>query len=428
MKAAATAIFLIAILSGFALWKLQTPAAPAHEKPPAAPAATPVNEVDKTTQRSFWPPGAGAAGWSGSVTRFDGENFALLTLRGNPQERGTAHGKLMGKEVQAVVNGVKRYLSAGDQYAQCIDGTRVMRRYIDADVLEELDSCAAAVGITSDDLLLAQLFGDVARGKKIRTFCSAFAAFGPATEQGTLVVGRNFDYAGFGLEEGMPVIMQIIPTGTSAGRPFITIGYAGILNGWTAMNADGLCVSNNTLFSGTDTLEGMSTCFLLRKIAERATTVEDGVKIIEDTARACTTGMLVAGKNSQGNWDARFVEFDSKNIAIVEPVGGVVLSTNSRQKLPSAAGVGAGEVTCTRFNALKRRLAILAGTLTFNSAKHDVIAASDVYMSINLHCATLDPGSQRVRLAVKTRPDGKPAAQEAFRNYKVHADRIERLE
>src|SRR6185503_475250 len=116
-------------------------------------------------------------------------------------------------------------------------------------------------------------------------------------------------------------------------RPFVTIGYAGILNGWTALNADGLFACNNTLFSGKDALEGISTCFLLRKIVERGRTVEDGVRIISLGPRACTTGMLVAGRNAAGAWDARFVEFDHESVAVVEPTHGVVLSTNSRQKL-----------------------------------------------------------------------------------------------
>jgi hypothetical protein len=424
MKIAVT-FLLVVVLTGAALQRPATapitPVAPSigDEKPPVAQA------VAARPNTAYWPAGADATTWTGAVTREPHENFALLTLRGTPAERGTAHGKLLAREVLAVVKGVKRHLSGADNYKQCLEGTRVMRKFIDADVLEELDACAAAAEIDKDDLLLAQLFGDVARAKGIRTFCSAFAAFGPATEKGALIVGRNFDYAGFGLEEGTPVIMQIIPKGDGAGRPFVTIGYAGILNGWTAMNIDGLCVSNNTLFSGTDSLEGMSTCFLLRKIAERARTVEEGVKLIETTPRACTTGMLVAGKNDAGTWDARFVEFDSKSTAVVAPVDGVVLSTNSRQKLAYNDGAKPSEVVCTRFTTLKAKLAELKGRLTFSNPQHDVIAAKGVYMGINLHAATLDPGTQSIRLAVKAKVDGKPAAEEKFRTYKVNAESIE---
>ena len=375
----------------------------------------------------LYPADATADNWTGKLVRSKNENFAILSVRGTPEQRGTAHGKLLGREVRAVVDGVKKYLRAEDEYVECISGTKVMREHVEKDVIAELDACAAAAEVDKDDLLLAQLFGDVARAKKIRTFCSAFAAFGPATKDGKLVVGRNFDYAGFGLEEGTPIILHEIPAGENAGRPFVTIGYAGILNGWTAMNADGLCASNNTLFQGVDAMEGMSTCFLLRKIVERARTVEEGVAILENTPRACTTGMLIAGKNAKGGWDARFVEFDAKSLAVVEPTDGVVLSTNSRQKLPTPDGWKPGEPSCSRFQALKRKLNELRGSLSFDERKHDVIAHSGVYMAINLHCAILDPVGQRIRLAVKASPEGKPAAEEAFSDFHVRPDGVERL-
>jgi len=369
----------------------------------------------------FYPENAAGGAWSGKLTRVS-KHLATLTVRGSARERGTAHGKLLPKEVAAVTEGVKRFLK-GDNYDTCLAGAKVMRKFIDADVLEELDACAEAAGVNKDDLLLAQLFGDAARGLGVRTFCSAFAAFGPATKDGKLIVGRNFDYAGFGLEDGLPLILQEIPTGPEAGRPFVTIGYAGILNGWTAMNADGLIASNNTLFGGKDRLEGMSTCFLLRKIVERARTVEEGVKIIETTPRACTTGMLVAGKNAKGQWDARFVEFDAESLAIVMPAEGKVLSTNTRQKLPQGDWTPNGKTTCPRFLALAAKLAELTGKLDFDIAEHNIVAARGVYMGINLHCALLDPETQRIRLAV--REGGEDAAAEGtFHIFKVEREGI----
>ena len=295
---------------------------------------------------SYWPADATeATAWTGRLRRVD-EHLAILSVRGTAAERGTAHGKLLKNEVDALVKGVRAYLSKnGDDahYKECVDGGRQMRKFVEENVAAELDACAKAAGVDADDLMLAQLFGDVNRAKGFSSLCSSFAAFGEATAGGKLIVGRNFDYAGHGLEGGLPLVLQEMPTGEGAGRPFVTLGYAGILNGWTAMNADGLCASNNTLFNGKDTLDGMSTCFLLRKIVERATTVERGVAIVAKTPRACTTGMLIAGKNDDGKWDARFVEYDSQSMAIVEPKNGVVQATNQRQKL-AFDGASPGEI------------------------------------------------------------------------------------
>lgn len=370
---------------------------------------------------SLWPADA-KDNWTGRLVRVE-KHLALLTVRGSPQERGTAHGKLLKEEVRALVKSVRAFVQGDGQFDKCLDGAKTMRKYIDPDVLAEMDACALAAEAAPDELLLAHLFGDVNRALKVRSYCSSFAAFGPATSGGKLIVGRNFDYGGHGLEGGLPLILQEIPAGDNAGRPFVTIGYAGILNGWTAMNADGLCASNNTLFSGVDSLEGMATCFLLRKIVERAKTVEEGVAILEHTPRACTTGMLIAGKNNAGLSDARLVEFDAKTLAIVEPVNSVVLGTNTRQKLAVGNYEPEADPCCTRYQTLKKLLRSYAGKLSFDEREQKTAEAKGVYMSINLHCALLEPESQRLRVAVKEEA-GKPAAEGTFRTFRVKQDEI----
>src|ERR1043165_2261211 len=116
--------------------------------------------------------------WTGRLERCKSK-VALLTVRGSPQERGTAHGKLLETEVRGLVRSVKAYLlprpddaDAKLKYAQCLDGARVMKRFLEADVIQELEACAAAAGVDADDLLLTQLFGDVNRAKGFASFCT----------------------------------------------------------------------------------------------------------------------------------------------------------------------------------------------------------------------------------------------------------------
>lgn len=422
-------LVLALILVGWAAWRggqadlvPPTPAAAYAEEAPA-----PRPEVPKA---DFWPAEARteADAWTGRLVRVD-RHLAILTVRGSPGERGTAHGKLLGAEVRKLVASVNKFLTpttdenGRTQFQATVAGARVMKRHVDADVLAELTACAEAAGVDADELLLAQLFGDVNRAKGFRSFCSSFAAFGPATKDAKAIVGRNFDYAGHGLEGGLPLILQELPLGENAGRPFVTIGYAGILNGWTALNDDGLFASNNTLFGGTDKLEGISTCFLLRKIVERARTVEEGVALVEKSPRACTTGMLIAGRNKAGAWDARVVEFDAIKLAVVEPVQGLVMGTNTRQKLGVGGDVPQGEPACGRYQALKKYLVDRKSTLAFADPAQNPIGARNVYMTINLHSALLDLDGRSFRLAVSP-GDGSPAAEHPFRLFKIERDRV----
>lgn len=382
---------------------------------------------------AFWPADvtSESGAWTGRLSRTDGK-VVLLTVRGSPRERGTAHGKLLDAEVRRLVASVKGYLlprpsdkDAQAKFAECLAGTRVMKKFIEADVIEELDACAAAANVDAGELLLAQLFGDVNRAKGFEAFCTAFAAFGPATKDGRLLVGRNFDYAGHGLEGTLPLILQEIPTGPGAGRSFVTVGYAGILNGWTAVNEDGLCSSNNTLFGGKDRLEGVATCFLLRRIVERCRTVEEGVELIQKAQRACTTGMLVAGRNARNEWDARFVEFDAEKCDVVEPSAGIVLASNQRQKLAVGRYAPNENPTCERFQSLKMQLSNQRGKLVL--ANLPPVAASGVYMKINLHCAMLDPQAHLLRVAFSD-GSGKPAAEFPFRTYEIKKEHLVLME
>src|ERR1051325_4998747 len=77
--------------------------------------------------------------WTGRLRRID-DHLAIITVRGTPKERGTAHGKLLKSEVKALVDSVREHLSTegAEHYRQCVDGGRVMRKFVEKDVTEEL--------------------------------------------------------------------------------------------------------------------------------------------------------------------------------------------------------------------------------------------------------------------------------------------------
>ncbi|MCY3021297.1 MAG: hypothetical protein NTW87_19965, partial [Planctomycetota bacterium] len=174
---------------------------------------------------SYWPASARTDddAWTGRLVRYP--DLGLLTVRGSAADRGAAHGKLLAAEVGQLVKSVRAYLRPQEtdeekaKYNKRLEAARTMGGFLEPDVLEELNACAGAAGVDKTELLLAQLFGDVNRVYGFASFCSAFAAFGPATKDGKLVVGRNFDYAGHGLEGGLHVIIKEIPSGAGAGRP-----------------------------------------------------------------------------------------------------------------------------------------------------------------------------------------------------------------
>ncbi len=253
-----------------------------------------------------------------SLTIRDG--YKVLHLKGSPEDLGRQHGSLARDLVQRVISDVILDDAAPDTEArrELFAGAMVMERYLPEPYRRELRALAASARVDYEALVALQLFGDVQRNQ----YCSSFAAYGPATATGELIAGRNFDYWDNGASKYAAVLIAYYP---DDGIPFVTVSWAGIINGWTLINACGVVVSNNTCYSGRNSLEGISTCFMLRKVAQFAHNVEEGVEIIKNTPRACGTVILVAGGDPP---NAAAVEFDHDEVAVRWAKDGWVAATN----------------------------------------------------------------------------------------------------
>lgn len=253
--------------------------------------------------------------------------FKVLHVAGSPREMGEQHGRLLGDEVRRMI---KDLITEGEgsyasSYERLIKGARKMEPFVPREFRLELRALARTADVKYEDLLLAQLFGDVWRGM----YCTSYAVYGDATENGECIVGRNMDYWDHGVTKYGAVLIHYTP---DRGVPFMTITWAGIINGWTLMNAEGVCVANNTAYGtgSVSSLEGISTCFMLRKVAQYARNVDEGVEIARTTPRACATNMIIAGGRPHR---ACIVEFDHVRCESRWAVENVVFAANDFKKL-----------------------------------------------------------------------------------------------
>jgi len=253
------------------------------------------------------------------------DGYKVLHLKGSPEDLGYQHAALAGDLVQRVLDDVIINDAAQDPDSrrELFAGAMVMERYLPELYRRELRALAEHAHVDYEALVALQLFGDVQRNQ----YCSSYAVYGPATTTGELIAGRNFDYWDNGASKYGALLIAYYP---DEGIPFVTVSWAGIINGWTLINACGLTVSNNTCYSGKNSLEGISTCFMLRKIAQFAHNVEEGVEIIKNTPRACGTVILIAGGNPP---NAAAVEFDHEEVAVRWGKDGWVAATNEFRTL-----------------------------------------------------------------------------------------------
>ncbi len=337
------------------------------------------------------------------------DGYRVLYLQGNPEDLGRQHGSLMRETVQRVVEDVivNGPAATAEGRLRLYQGTMRMEQYLPQSYRRELRALAEAAGVDYEPLVALQLFGDVDRAglHLLGGGCSSYAAYGPATRTGELIAGRNLDYWDNGASKYGAVLICYYP---EEGIPFVTVSWAGIINGWTAMNACGIIVSNNNAYGGSESLDGISTCFMLRKIAQFAASVEAGVRIIEEGPRACGTAMLVAAGEPP---TAAVVEFDHEQVAVRWAEDGYVMATNGFRKLHQPQQQQY-VWECSRYRSIRELIQANYGAIdrTMNFA-----AAAGVPISyMNLHSALLFPSDLTMAVSM----GATPACEQRYRPFR----------
>ncbi len=362
----------------------------------------------------------------GSLKRIDG--YLVLHVAGTPEQMGEQHGRLLRKEIRKACKALIGDMYLGASHKRLIDGTKVMEQHQPPEFRRELKALAKAAGIDYWDCVAMQLFGDVDRGQPFRWYlqddqdnglkdlddgdgmrCTSFAVFGKATKTGELIAGRNLDFYDAGVGKYGAILMHAAP---DKGHRFLTVTWCGIINGWTLMNDKGIVTSNNTAYGGGadgDSLKGISTCFMLRKVAQYAATVQEGIAIVRKGPRACGTNMLIAGGNPP---DAVMVEFDHKAIAVRRATNGAVFAANSFRKLYNSKTVDDYLGFFSRYRILDKLIKKHHGKIdrTMNFA-----GAEGVPMWCNLHSALLLPKDLIIRVSMGE----APAYKRRFRGFRM---------
>lgn len=126
--------------------------------------------------------------------------------------------------------------------------------------------------------------------------CSSFAAWGEKSEDGNLILGRNFDfYAGDDFAKDK-IVAFINP---KEGYPFMMVTWAGMIGAVSGMNKEGLTVTINAAKSKIPLVAKTPISILTREILQYATTIDEAIAIAKKRKVFVSESIMVGSANDE---------------------------------------------------------------------------------------------------------------------------------
>lgn len=306
-------------------------------KPPPLPADTsimqrqPEQRDGKTWLGQSW------------VTRRDG--LLVIRLKGSPFDMGYASGKLLEKEMHTLEDEflvmVRGYvpqpwkLNVLKNYV--IFRNRSLSRYVVDEYRLQIYGttlgCSDAhpeLGNYYNRLLNYHAAHDISymmidNPLISRAGCTAFGAWGAATQDGHLITGRNFDWEAAEVFSRDRVVILCEPDN---GIPFISLAWASMAGVVSGMNRAGVSVTINGAPSSLPGDTATPVAMVVRDVLQQAHNLEEALKIVRES-RVFVSTLWLVGSRADGKFVV--VEKTPQATNVREPDGDSIVSANHFQ-------------------------------------------------------------------------------------------------
>ena len=248
----------------------------------------------------------------------------VLMVGGSPAEIGRAVGELAlrpGARMADYADDSLRHFRASWLRRPLLWMGRRLLRQAPAEYLAELDAMTAASGVERERLVLGNTLFDI---KKL-VACSAFLVEASRSRTGSPMLGRNLDYPPQGYAHQYTLVTAYHPAGR---KPFVGVGFPGLIGVLSGMNADGLALSvlevfQSRPFSGRLNLGGTPYAMCFRRILETCSKVEEARDTLQRVKRSTLFNLVVADRRR-----VAVLECTPRRVHERPAAGGVSLCTN----------------------------------------------------------------------------------------------------
>lgn len=277
-----------------------------------------------------------------SYLRQDSCGLWELYVEGSGQERGARQGaltqELMKYQEDVFVDKIREIIPS-DSYLSVLRTfliifNRNMGKYVPDEYRNEIVAMSEfcthdydAIGTPYERQLNYHAAHDI--GHTMQQYmlvgCSSFAAWGTKTEDGKMVVGRNFDfYVGDDFAKNKLITFAV----PDRGFRYVSIGWAGMVGVLSGMNEKGLTVTINAAKGAIPTSAATPISILTREILQYAQNIEQAYEIAQRTQTFVSESILIGSTDDD---KAVVIEKTPDKTAIYRPDGELLVCTNHFQ-------------------------------------------------------------------------------------------------
>lgn len=328
-------------------------------------------------------------------------NVSVLHLYGSRREMGRQYGTIL-KDALTALNAYLRVIVPEQQRQQFLRSAQQHGPHLPDGIRTELKAMAEASGVAYMDLITLNVT------PRIR--CTGFAAWGDATRDGRMLMGRNAEYFGLGLARCGSLVVVYHP---DEGIPLAAVSFIGMVGAYTGINAKGVAFGNMLVFNARRTgpqVGGLAVQLAMREAAHSGRSAQEFCDLLRARKRVVPVNVMAV---------------DAKNGCVVERALGedcvrrgedCWLATSNHFRTRSLC---ARLENCPRYNALAACAGAAFGRLDVPAVEGALHGAREE--GLNLQAVVFEPDAMVMHLSVNRVPaSGGPYA--AFDLKKFFAD------
>jgi hypothetical protein len=258
----------------------------------------------------------------------------ITELSGSPREIGLKHGQALASGIRDLRRALLTYLARISLYGGALPLYGLMlflgKRFwpgIPRRFQEEMSGVAQGAGVGLGGILLLNVIDDLANNSPR---CSALAAGGSYTRDGTYLLGRNLDYPLFTKEMVEHQTLFLLEPAQSL--PFASLAWPGYVGVCTGMNRRGVALAQLTSMSRDRTFRGVPAALRFRQGLEGGAGVPAAASLILQAPGTIGNNLMLCSAK-----EAACLEIAARLGVIRYPDGGLLLATNHYQSGPMTA-------------------------------------------------------------------------------------------